>query len=716
MLCSRQLMNRVLAGAAVVLLTSATSARAQPGSILHVDDDAPLGGDGLGWVTAYRFLQDALTDAAGGGIIEIRVGQGTYVPDRSDFDPDGSCVPEPCDRTATFQFVNGVVVMGGFAGFGAKDPDERDIELYATILSGDLLGDDGPAFLNNDENSYHVANGSATDATAVLDGLTITAGNANGAGDAHFGGGMFNSFGSPTLINCTFRDNFAGVHDVVPCDCGGGAGMYNADSHPTVVGCTFSGNVALRTCYWEYEGIEFDCGVGGGIYNVASNPTVTNCTFTENTASGGAGMYSLSGSPTVTGCTFTANIGSGAGIYMADGSAVVTGCAFSSNSGTQGGGIRVSRGTPVITDCTFMMNTAFEGGGLYNYDSGITVSDCTFVMNTGIGVGGQGAGLFSWKGIPSITNCAFSLNDAPRGGAMYFHSAGGVVSDCVFDRNGSEQGGALYTIYGDQTVANCTFIGNHARLGGADFDGRGGAVQCGSGRYVFLNCFFARNSADRFGGAINDKGNSAHVNCTFVENAAGATAGGVYNWVADTMVTNCVFWQNSPNQLTNIAPMNVTYSDVQGGWTGAGFHNINADPMFVDAENGDYRLQPGSPCLDAGNNWSVPTDQSDYDEDGNTAELFPLDLDGNPRFVDDPCVDDTGNPDGINPIVDIGAYEFIQDASAIADLNLDGVVGMTDLRILLAFWGPCGGICLGDLDCDGIVAVPDLLTMLANWG
>lgn len=50
-----------------------------------------------------------------------------------------------------------------------------------------------------------------------------------------------------------------------------------------------------------------------------------------------------------------------------------------------------------------------------------------------------------------------------------------------------------------------------------------------------------------------------------------------------------------------------------------------------------------------------------------------------------------------------------------ADLNCDGVVGATDLLILLVNWGPCDG-CLADLDGDHIVGSLDLLTLLVSWG
>ncbi|MHC4346802.1 MAG: hypothetical protein ACYSUP_19210, partial [Planctomycetota bacterium] len=82
--------------------------------------------------------------------------------------------PPPLDRTATFQLKNGVLIKGGYAGFGEPDPNSRDIEVYETILSGDI------GFVGyNFDNSFHIVTSSYTDSTAVLDGFIITAGNAN---------------------------------------------------------------------------------------------------------------------------------------------------------------------------------------------------------------------------------------------------------------------------------------------------------------------------------------------------------------------------------------------------------------------------------------------------------------------------------------------------------------------------------------------------------
>jgi uncharacterized repeat protein (TIGR01451 family) len=94
------------------------------------------------------------------------------------------------------------------------------------------------------------------------------------------------------------------------------------------------------------------------------------------------------------------------------------------------------------------------------------------------------------------------------------------------------------------------------------------------------------------------------------------------------------------------SPLSVIYSDVQGGYAGAG--NLNADPQFVapitytaaPTTTGDYRLQVTSPAIDAGNSFSV---------------TVSTDLDGKPRLADVTGVPDTGL--GAPPIVDMGAYE-----------------------------------------------------------
>ncbi|MCH8315682.1 MAG: hypothetical protein IID41_06875 [Planctomycetes bacterium] len=257
-------------------------------------------------------------------------------------------------------------------------------------------------------------------------------------------------------------------------------------------------------------------------------------------------------------------------------------------------------------------------------------------------------------------------------------------------------GGGMRNSGSSPTVTNCTFSGNSAG-------------DLGAGMYNFIsnptvtNCIFSGNSAGSGGGGILNllSSNPTVTNCIFSGNSVGTVGGGMLNLIdSNPTVTNCVVWANSPDQMNGTA--SVSYSNVQGGWPGAG--NIDADPLFVDAPRGDLNLSPGSPCIDAGDNTAVP-------------EGIDTDLDGNDRFVDDLCTDDTGN--GKPPIVDMGAYEFqLFQVTCPWDLDCNGSVGVKDLLFLLGAWGPCPPkeFCPADFDNTGDVGVNDLLILLGAWG
>ncbi|MCZ6858098.1 MAG: hypothetical protein O7F70_08875 [Gemmatimonadetes bacterium] len=634
---------------------------AHAGSVLYVDDDAAPGGDGISWDSAYRFLQDALTDASGGGIMEIRTAQGTYLPDRDEANPDGTG-----NREATFQLVNGLALMGGYAGLGAPDPDARDIDLYESILSGDLLGNDGPNFANNDENSYHVVTGSETDETAIIDGVVISAGNADGKAEHWLGGGILNHLDSLTLTQCTFSSNSAYA----------GGAMFTTSRRLMVSDCTFSANAAQ---------------FGGAVRNHGGGAKFTNSTFCGNVAQEfGGGMFNIGGT---TSLRF---------------------CVFSGNSAVRGGAAYNVIGSPTFSNCSFSENSADVGGAVYSFLGSPIIRECTFEANTCTGSGGA---VVNVLGNAYVVQCDFTENIAGyRGGAIYSNEATLTVHNCMFQGNSSlptgDGGGAMYIQYSDATITNCIFNGNSA----------GGP--------------FGDTNRPGFGGAIfSESGLSRHpkiANCTFTANSAGkmGSGGAVLNAFGSITLSNCILWHNIPDQVFGHDPpptTRVQYSDVQGGWTGRGGSNIEADPLFVDSEgpdgipgtdDDDLRLQPDSPCIDAGFNNAVGQDVADLDDDGDSDEFTPFDLDGNPRFVHAPIDPHPGC--GVQAIVDMGAYEF-QEGTAVqpvyADLDADGAVTMVDLLILLGNWGPCEeGCCLADLDIDGSVGILDLLSLLTNWG
>ncbi len=285
----------------------------------------------------------------------------------------------------------------------------------------------------------------------------------------------------------------------------------------------------------------------------------------------------------------------------------------------------------------------------------------------------------------SVVTC--DTGEGPETVLKGFTITGGTGTESV----GAIRGGGMFNFESHPTVTNCTFVRNTAHRGG-------GMSNCASSPTV-TSCTFIGNSAtSNNGGGMNNHcvSHPTVTNCTFSGNTA-AGEGGAVRSNSDITWSNCIMWGNTPDEIGGSQGTYVlTYSDVQGGWPGIG--NIDADPLFVDPDAGDYRLSPGSPCIDAGDNDAVPVD-------------ITTDLDGNPRFVDDLGTIDTGNGDP--PIVDMGAYEF-QGTSCPWDCEPtpNGDVGINDFLAVLAQWGTPGSC---DFDGGG-VGINDFLGVLAAWG
>jgi uncharacterized repeat protein (TIGR02543 family) len=360
-------------------------------------------GDCSSWTNACE-LQTALSLADSGD--QVWVATGTYKPTTS------------VNREATFRLESGVAIYGGFP-FAEGTWEERDWETNITTLSGDigLVGD-------STDNSYHVVTGNGVDRTAVLDGFTITAGNANGSTPHNLGGGMYNSTGTPTLSNVIFSEHSAGW----------GGGMYNERSSPTLTDVTFSGNTAINR--------------GGGIYNYSSSPTLINVTFSNNSSDSlvgsGGGMHNFeSSNPTLINVT------------------------FSSNSAHDGGGmLNLFTSSPTLTNVTFSGNTAtYWGGGIYNSEnSNPTLTNVTLSGNTAVETGG---GMFNWRSSPTISHSTFSNNTAYNGGGMSNSEASPLLTNVTFSGNtATGSGGGMNNYYFSGIMNNVTFYGNTAILGG----------------------------------------------------------------------------------------------------------------------------------------------------------------------------------------------------------------------------------------------------------
>ena len=197
--------------------------------------------------------------------------------------------------------------------------------------------------------------------------------------------------------------------------------------------------------------------------------------------------------------------------------------------------------------------------------------------------------------------------------------------------------GARACIYCRDLLSNSIFHDNSSDLwvGGVSF-----SENC-SGRVI--NCEFSDNSAAQGNpsGAGVSNGSWVHFfNCTFAKDTSMATGGLSVHRNGKASVTNCIFWGNTANQLSvrginegNYSELYVNYSNVQYGkdsvetdTLGAlywGEGNIDADPLFMDSDNGNYHLLDESPCIVSG------TDQIEL---LGTKYTCPLtDLEGNRR-------------------------------------------------------------------------------------
>ncbi len=328
--------------------------------VIYVDSAAVAGGNGTSWAKAYASLQDALDKATSGDTIFIA--KGTYYP---------SSGYELCDdsgdstRYYHFEMKDNVAIYGGFAGTETSPGqriDFRDGGANETILSGDFNGDDyidATAYYkikNNNENCFHVFYLPASLAlsnTAVLDGVTITGGNANGGSSSYDeGGGMYNESCSPTLNNITFRRNNALRH---------GGGMYNYSSSPTLNNVTFRNNTAFNS--------------GGAMSDNNASPSLTNIIYWNNHASSGGAIYDFNSTTTLTNVTICGN--------------------EASSSVSYGGGGIFNDGplsTLTLRNCIIYGNTAKTNNGneFYLRQKGKIVLEYCCYKNNSNDIGGDG--------------------------------------------------------------------------------------------------------------------------------------------------------------------------------------------------------------------------------------------------------------------------------------------------------------------------------------
>jgi hypothetical protein len=229
----------------------------------------------------------------------------------------------------------------------------------------------------------------------------------------------------------------------------------------------------------------------------------------------------------------------------------------SNSADTFGGGIYCFNASPAISANTITGNSSQFGGGIFCFTSNSVITGNTISYNSN-GLGGTGGGIYCTDSNPAINSNVIRHNTSGTGGGVYLQSPPAFFQfNEISENTATGFGGGLYIDRITFALNKNTIVGNTA------FEGGG----------MFLN--------------------SSHLN-----------------------VNNSILWNNTPQQIypTGGSTLVITYSDIQGAWTGNG--NINSDPLFVNAPGSDYHLQAGSPCINTGDPNSLYNDP-----DGSRADI-----------------------------------------------------------------------------------------------
>jgi hypothetical protein len=375
-------------------------------TIIYVDEDAPNGGNGQSWATAFDTVYEAINATQTGD--DIWVAAGTY---------------PAAPGAQPLILGDSVWIYGGFNGTETALA-QRDWIANPTIITGDTNRDDGPNFTNIQDNAKQLFVKQDT-SFVILDGFVLRDANPASPDPASFlrrGGGVQLTGGSILIANCLFTDN--GSHD--DDSQAEGAGIYmEGDVRCTVMNTRFITNRSLE---------------GAAIRAVDGNLLVIDgCAFIDNTSGIGGAL----------------NCAEIESLYLSNST-------INGNDATAGGGAAIfDTAFVLVDDCTFINNTAYTAAGLIMniHDSvDARILNCRFHDNHAADWGG---GLLvgthtSFQPL-SVINCTFTHNTATRGAGVLGFGPTDVIN-CSF--YGNEANGIESDDYQLVTAMNCAFENN----------------------------------------------------------------------------------------------------------------------------------------------------------------------------------------------------------------------------------------------------------------
>ena len=529
--------------------------------------DSPYNGPGNDWDHAYHSVQAGINACAAGS--EVWVAAGSYVE--------------------RITMKSGVALYGGFLD-GMTSREQRDWISNETVLDANDLG-------------CVVSVTNAASGTRI-DGFTIKRGHAS------YGSGLTCSGGSPTLANNYFTDN---THSI-----SGGAIYCKAQCSLAIVGNTMRSNAASRrgaAVYAEDSSVTLTGNVivgntvfsggneAGAVYCKSSTLTATGNTISRVTY--GGGIYGIGTVMTIANNTISECASIGVRFDNCSGS--VTGNIFDAN----GSGITcINNSSPMIADNTISGST-----------SGIGV-DCSINSSPTITrnsiTGNAGSGVKCSNSSPTIAHNTIARNVRPYyGGAVYCSgSSSPIIADNIMSGNSASYGGAIQCldtcsplIVGNRITGNTSGTGGGIDIHNAaspiirnnvisgNSASSGGGIRCWSPTAVIVGNTICGNNSSKGGG----------IDCInygkLVNNIIAFNLSGVLCTTTDStnMRNNCVYG----NRSYDFSGLPTSPIGTNG--------NISVDPKLANPSYGSFHLQPGSPCLDVGDDGEVAADELDFE-------------------------------------------------------------------------------------------------------